>query len=126
MLGFQYVVLRAVPRIERDEFINVGVLLYCQETDFLGCAINVHEDKLRVLEPGVSLAAIYEGLAAVSSVCAGEEAAGAAGRVSLLQRFGWLSAPRSTVLQPGPVHGGISADPGLELTRLLGLYTGAH
>jgi hypothetical protein len=118
-LGFQYVVLRCVPRVDRQEFVNVGVVLYCQAADFLGCAAHVDEARLAALAPGTDVAQVRSALDAVDSVCRGTPEAGAAGQGSLGSRFGFLSAPRSTVVQPGPIHGGLTAAPERELDLLL-------
>ncbi len=117
--GFQYVVLRCVPRVDREEFVNVGVVLYCQQADFLGCAGEVDDRRLGVLAPGLDADAVRSALDATTAVCRGDETAGAAGRAPLGTRFGFLSAPRSTVVQPGPIHGGLTADPERELRHLL-------
>ena len=119
MIGFQYVVLRCVPRVDREEFLNVGVVVYCQDADFLGCAGEVPEARLAALAPGLDAAAVRSALDAVEAVCRGDGSTGAAGRTPLGTRFGFLAAPRSTVVQPGPIHGGLTRDPGAELDRLL-------
>ena len=113
---FEYALLRAVPRVQRGECVNVGVLLYCQERDYLEALTHVDENRLRGLDPDVDLAAIDDALTAVCRTC---EGAGPAATTSLGQRFRWLTAPRSTVLQPGPVHAGLTDDPAAELTRLV-------
>ncbi len=118
-MGFQYVVLRCVPRVDREEFINVGVVVYCQEAEYLACASYVDETRVRALAPGVDVAAVRSALSAAEAVCRGDAAAGAAGRSPLGTRFGFLGAPRSTVVQPGPIHGGVTRDPAAELARLL-------
>lgn len=118
-LGFQYVVLRCVPRVDRQEFLNVGVVLYCQAADFLGSAAHVDEVRLEALAPGTDVAQVRSALAAVDAVCRGLPESGAAGQGSLGNRFGFLSAPRSTVVQPGPIHGGLTSDPRRELDVLL-------
>ncbi len=117
--GYQYVVLRCVPRADREEFVNVGVVLYCQHADFLGSVGHVDEARLHALAPAVDPAPVRSALAAVDAVCRGEESAGPAARGPLLTRFGFLSAPRSTVVQPGPIHGGTTDDPAGKLTLLL-------
>lgn len=122
--GFQYVVLRCVPRVDREEFVNVGVVLYCQDADFLGCAGHVDAARLSALAAEVDLAGVRSALAAADAVCRGDATSGAAGRGALLTRFGFLSAPRSTVLQPGPIHGGLTTDPAAELRRLVGHLVG--
>ena len=118
-LAYQYVVLRCVPRVDREEFVNVGVVLYCQATDFLGASWLVDRDRLVAFAPGLDLDQVCEALEFVQGVCAGDERGGAAGRGPLGQRFGFLRAPRSTVLQPGPVHGGVTHDPVRQLEHLM-------
>ena len=118
-MGFQYVVLRCVPRVDREEFVNVGVVLYCQQADFLGCASLVDDTRLAALATGVDVAAVRSALAAADAVCRGDAEAGAAGQTDLGTRFGFLSAPRSTVVQPGPIHGGLTTDPAAHLAHLL-------
>jgi hypothetical protein len=119
-LAYQYVVLRCVPRVEREEFVNVGVVLYCQATDYLDVRWNVDRERLRLLDPQLDLDQVCEALSFVTGVCAGDQRGGTAAEQSLGTRFGFLMAPRSTVLQPGPVHGGVTTDPAVELERLLG------
>jgi hypothetical protein len=119
-MGFQYVVLRCVPRVDREEFLNVGVVLYCQQANFLQARWRVDEARLSVLSPALDVAAVCAALEAVQAVCRGDESAGEAGREPIGTRFGFVKAPRSTVVQPGPVHGGSTADPDAELDRLLG------
>ena len=118
-LAYQYVVLRCVPRPDREEFHNVGVVLYCEEASFLDLACQVNEARLASLDPRLDLGQVRAGLAYAAAVCAGDADAGDAARASLGQRFGFLKAPRSTVLQPGPVHGGLTADPARQLEHLL-------
>ncbi|WP_300643128.1 DUF3037 domain-containing protein [Nocardioides sp.] len=119
LLPYQYVVLRCVPRVEREEFLNVGVVLYCQARDLLETAWHVDTGRVLALFPDLDVSRLCEGLAFVDGVCAGDERGGAAAAQPLGTRFGFLKAPRSTVLQPGPVHGGMTTDPGAELQRLL-------
>ena len=118
-LAYQYVVLRCVPRVEREEFVNVGVVLYCQASDYLDVRWRVDRDRLRLLDPQVDLDQVCEALAFVAGVCAGDGRGGTAAEQPIGTRFGFLIAPRSTVLQPGPVHGGVTADPAAEIERLL-------
>ena len=116
MSPFEYALLRAVPQVQRGECVNVGVLLYCQERDYLDAMTHVDENRLRALDADIDLAALDDALAAVARTC---EGAGPASTTSLGQRFRWLTAPRSTVLQPGPVHAGLTNDPAAELSRLV-------
>lgn len=118
-LAYQYVVLRCVPRVDREEFVNVGVVLHCQAADFLAVAWHVDRERLATFAPELDLDQVCEALEHVDGVCAGDERGGAAGQASLGQRFGFLKAPRSTVLQPGPVHGGMTRDPARQLEQLL-------
>ena len=117
-LPYQYVVLRCVPRVDREEFLNVGVVLYCQAADFLEVVWRAEPDRLRALDPRIDVDQVCAGLEFVAAVCAGHEHRGAAGQ-PIGTRFGFLKAPRSTVLQPGPVHGGLTTDPARELDHLL-------
>jgi hypothetical protein len=119
LVGYQYVVLRCVPRVQREEFVNVGVVLYSQSADFLEAAWRVDEARLRALAPDLDLTAVADALDTVCRVCRGETGGGLPTLGGLGKRFGWLSAPRSTVVQPGPVHGGLTSDPGAELEALL-------
>ena len=116
--AFEYAVLRAVPRVERGECINVGVVLYCQSRQFLATQVHVDAARLRALDPDVDVDAVAEAVEAVRRAC---EGAGPAGSTSLGQRFRWLTAPRSTVVHAGPVHTGLTDDPDGDLSRLLGL-----
>ena len=118
-MGFQYVVLRCVPRVDREEFVNVGVVLYCQQADFLRARCHVDAARLGALAAGLDVDGVASALAAVEAVCRGDESTGAAGRTPLGTRFGFVSAPRSTVVQPGPIHGGLTTDPQRQLDHLL-------
>ncbi|SDO97792.1 Protein of unknown function [Pedococcus dokdonensis] len=117
--GYQYVVLRFVPRVEREEFINVGLVLYSQGADFLEAAYRVDEARLRAFAPEVNLEDVDQALETICQVCRGVTGGGLPTLGGLGRRFGWLSAPRSTVVQPGPVHGGLTTDPGAALADLL-------
>jgi Protein of unknown function (DUF3037) len=118
--GFEYAALRAVPRVDRGDAVNVGVIVYCQKLDFLAASIRVDPGRLLALDPEADVAGIEAAVAAYACVCRGGSGAGAAGAGSAGQRFRWLTAPRSTVVQPGPVHLGLTADPAAELARLVG------
>lgn len=116
---FEYAVLRAVPRVDRGEFVNVGVMLYCQARDFLAARCHVDASRVRALDRGADIAAIDAALATICAVCAGDAAAGPPAAEPPGARFRWLAAPRSTVVQAGPIHTGVTADPGRELDHLL-------
>jgi hypothetical protein len=116
--SYQYVALRCVPRVDREEFVNVGVVLYCQSLEFLDVSWHCDAGRLHALDPSLDVDRVCEALDFIDGVCAGDERGGAIATKPLTQRFGFLSAPRSTVVQPGPVHGGVTADPAAELGRL--------
>ena len=116
--AFEYCALRAVPRVERGDLVNVGVIVYCQARDFLQARTHVAADLILALDPEADLAGIQAAVAAYACVCRGGKEAGQAGAVTTGQRFRWLTAPRSTVVQPGPVHLGLTADPAADLARL--------
>ena len=117
-LAYQYVVLRCVPRVEREEFVNVGVVLYCQMADFLQAGWHVSAERLRALAD-IPVDAVCDALRFVDAVCRGDASVGAVATEDLGARFGFIKSPRSTVVQPGPVHGGTSTDCAAELDRLL-------
>lgn len=117
---YQYVVLRCVPRVDREEFCNVGVVLYCESTGLLDVGEHLDPARLSALAPDLDLARLEAALGFVAAVCRGDQTvAGAAASVRAGERFGFLKAPRSTILQPGPVHGGCADDPAAELVRLV-------
>ena len=111
--SFDYALVRVVPRVEREEFVNAGVVLFCLTRDFLGARVALDRDRVRALSPGadLDLDLVEEHLAAVPRIAAGGEGSGPIGRLSRRERFHWLVAPRSTVIQVGPVHAGLCADP---------------
>jgi hypothetical protein len=118
---FEYAALRVVPRVERGETMNVGVVVYSQAMDFLGCRTHLDEPRLLALDSALDLDGVRSALRAVDALCCGGERAGQAGNEPQGSRFRWLTAPRSTIVQPGPVHAGLTADPEAELDRLLDL-----
>jgi hypothetical protein len=118
---YEYALLRVIPSIERGESINVGVLVYCRALDFLGCRTHLDEPRLRALSSSVDVDGVRVALDAVEALCCGGEQAGQAASEPPGRRFRWLTAPRSTIVQPGPVHPGLTSDPAAELDRLLDL-----
>ncbi|CAN5656454.1 DUF3037 domain-containing protein [soil metagenome] len=116
---FQYALLRVVPRVERGEFINAGVVLYCQDARYLAARIHLDPERLRALDPNLDPQTVLAHLEVARRVCEGGPEAGAVGLLPLGQRFGWLVAPRSTVVQPSPVHTGFAGDPKEAIERLL-------
>lgn len=116
---FEYAVLRVVPRVEREEFVNVGVVLYCRAQGFLGCAYALPAARLRALfgsEP--DLEELTARLAAFEQICRGRPAGGPIGRLAPAERFRWLTATRSTVVQTSAVHPGLGEDAEATLKRL--------
>ncbi|CAL9633634.1 hypothetical protein SUDANB145_06142 [Streptomyces sp. enrichment culture] len=118
---YEYVLLRVVPRVERGECVNAGVLLYCRAKAFVAARTHLDEARLLSLDPRADVEGVRAALRAVEAVCAGGTSAGQAAGDDPGRRFRWLIAPRSTVVQPGPVHTGLTADPGAEIERLLEL-----
>jgi hypothetical protein len=118
---FEYALLRVVPRVERGECINAGVLVYCRGRDYVGARTHLDEARLLALDPDADVAGVRAALRAVEGVCAGGAAAGQAAGDDAGRRFRWLIAPRSTIVQPGPVHTGLTTDPDAETERLLEL-----
>jgi hypothetical protein len=116
--AFEYAVLRVVPRVDRGEVINAGVLLYCRPLRYLGARIALDAGLLLALDPAADVAGVERALAAAAAVCEGNGAE-PAGQEDIGRRFRWLTAPRSTVVQPGPVHTGLTRDPEAEIDRLL-------
>ncbi|MEU3755329.1 DUF3037 domain-containing protein [Streptomyces olivoreticuli] len=118
---FEYALLRVVPRVERGELINAGVVVYCQAKSFVAARVHLDEARLLALDPTADVEGVRAALGAVEGVCLGGERAGQAAGDDPGRRFRWLIAPRSTVVQPGPVHTGLTADPEREPERLLDL-----
>ena len=116
---FEYAVLRVVPRVERGEFVNAGVVLHCGSKGFLGARVHLDPARLAALDPAADHEAVLAHLDVARLVCAGGSEAGYVGLLSRSQRFGWLTAPRSAVVQPSPVHTGFSEDPEETLEHLL-------
>jgi len=105
--GFDYAILRVVPRVEREEFINAGVVVFCLEKRYLDARILLNEERLRALWPEVDVELVREHLGAIPRICMGDPTAGPIARLSQRERFHWLTSPRSTIIQPSPVHSGV-------------------
>jgi Protein of unknown function (DUF3037) len=139
---FEYAVLRVIPRVDRGEAMNAGILLYCRPLRYLGARVALDASLLLALEPEADVPGVRRALAAIAAVCAGESPRGPdggpaaatagvpgpgrpaadpgpAGQEDIGRRFRWLTAPRSTVVQAGPVHTGLTRDPDAEIGRLL-------
>jgi hypothetical protein len=108
--SYDYAVVRVVPRVEREEFVNVGIILACPTRDFLEARIELDERRLTALDPGINLEAVRAHLASIPLICAGGPQAGPIGQLSRRERFHWLVAPRSTIIQVSPVHTGRCTD----------------
>jgi hypothetical protein len=117
--SFDYAIVRVVPRVERGEFINAGVILFCRTRRYLVGRIELHESRLRALAPSIDVDEVRHHLAVIPRLCAGDAVAGPIARLALAERFHWLVAPRSTVIQTSPVHCGLCTDPDAALERLL-------
>jgi hypothetical protein len=116
--SFDYAVIRVVPRVEREEFVNAGVIVFCLERNFLAARVHVQGDRLKALWPEVDVDLVRQHLEAFPKVSAGDPSAGPIARLSLRERFHWLVSPRSTIIQVSPVHTGICGDPEQSLDRL--------
>ena len=116
---YDYAIVRVVPRVDRGERINVGVILSCADTDFLDARIEVDEALIRAIDPTVDMDAVRSNLAVIPVVCKGGPEAGPIGALPSRGRFRWLVAPRSTIIQPSEVHTGRTADPAACLEHLM-------
>jgi len=117
--SYDYALIRVVPSVERGECLNVGVILFCRTLRFLGVRIHVDEERLRTLAPDLDMAAVQQQLDDIVQICEGRQEAGQLANMSQSERFHWLVSPRSTIIQPSPVHMGLSADPEATLEHLL-------
>ncbi len=116
---YDYAVVRVVPRVERGEFLNAGIILSCDVERILRAGIELDETALRAIDAQVDLELVRGVLASIPMICAGGEAAGYIGKMSARERFHWLVAPRSTIVQTSPVHTGQCADPDATLEHLM-------
>jgi hypothetical protein len=116
---YDYAVVRVVPRVERGEFVNAGIVLSCDVERVLEAAIELDERALLAIDPHVDMEAVRSALATIPRICAGGEAAGDLGKLSARERFHWLVAPRSTIVQTSPVHTGQCADMEAALAHLM-------
>ncbi len=115
---FAYAMLRVVPRVERGERINVGVVVFCRQRDFLDLRARIDEARLAALAPDLDAAAVRASLEAIRAVVCGEPAGGALAALPDSDRFGWVVAPASTIIQPSQVHTGLTSDPSATLQHL--------
>jgi hypothetical protein len=115
---FEYAVLRVVPRVEREEFLNVGVVLFCKQSKFLQAVYTLDKEKLNAFCPSLNLEEIEKYLLAFEMICKGDAGAGPIGKLDPASRFRWLTATRSTVLQCSKVHPGLTCNPDETIARL--------
>jgi hypothetical protein len=115
---FAYAILRLVPRVERGERLNVGVVVFCRQRDFLDMRAQVDEQRLAALAPDVDVGAVRASIEAIRAVLCGEPAGGALAALEASDRFGWAVAPASTIIQPSQVHTGLTQDPRTTLDHL--------
>lgn len=116
---YDYAIFRVVPRVEREEFVNVGVIVSCPARNFLEARFEVDEQRIAALDSALDMGSIRTHLAAIPAICAGGPHAGPIGQLSQRERFHWLVAPRSTTIQPSAVHTGRCKDPTEVLEHLL-------
>ena len=117
--SYDYAIVRVVPRVDREEFVNAGVIVSCIARGFLDARIDLDEARLLALDPAVDIEAVRANLASIPIICAGGSNAGPIGKLSQRERFHWLTAPRSTIIQTSRVHTGRCTQPGDVLEHLL-------
>ena len=116
--SYDYALIRVVPRVERGECMNVGVVLFCRTRAYLGARITLDEARLLAFFPAADVAGIREELHAIAKIAEGDTEAGPISALSQAERFHWLVSPRSTIVQPSPVHSGLCDDPAAALEHL--------
>ncbi|MCL4302738.1 MAG: DUF3037 domain-containing protein [Anaerolineae bacterium] len=117
--SFDYAIVRVVPRVEREEFINAGVILFCRSRRFLGARIALDRQRLATLDSGLDPGDVERHLALIPLICGGGPDAGPIGQLPLADRFHWLVSPRSSIIQTSSVHAGLCTDPAATLNHLL-------
>jgi hypothetical protein len=115
---FEYALIRLVPRVEREEFINVGVILYCRQKKYLECKILLDEKKAIALNPEVDVNEVRDNLLSIEKICRAEKDGGPIAKLDVASRFRWLTATRSTMIQSSKVHPGLCTDPDKLLEHL--------
>ncbi|HVO73549.1 MAG TPA: DUF3037 domain-containing protein [Ignavibacteriaceae bacterium] len=118
-LFYDYAVIRIVPKVDREEFINAGVILFCSDKDFLKAGVVLDEKRLKIFDPGIEVELVRTHLDAIKAICEGSASAGSIGKLSRRERFHWLTSPKSTIIQTSPVHSGYCKNPSDELNELL-------
>ncbi len=115
---YDYAIIRLVPNVEREEFVNVGVIVSCEEKNYLNARIELDEQRIKILAPGFDIETAKTHLNIIPAICAGDADAGPIGQLTLRKRFHWLTSPRSTIIQTSPVHSGYCNDPDTVLDHL--------
>ena len=115
---FEYAVVRVVPKVEREEFLNAGVILYCRDLNFLQVMYSLHDERLQIFCTQIDKQELLQNLQSVERICNGSEDAGPIGSLDIAARFRWLTATRSTIIQTSKVHPGFCANPAETLDRL--------
>ncbi len=116
---YDYVIIRVVPKVEREEFINVGVILSCKEKKFIKARFELNEEKLKSLNKDIDIEMVKNHLKAIEEISIGNENAGPIAKLSQMERFHWLSSPKSTIIQTSAVHSGYCQDPSATLDHLV-------
>lgn len=119
---FKYAIIRIVPKVEREEFFNVGVILFCKRIKFLDIKFHVDQEKLKVLSPEFEPELLNDYLEGWKLICDGNSSGGPIGKLDLAGRFGWLTACRSTIIQSSTTRSGLSFDPKQELEDIFNTY----
>lgn len=117
--SFDYAIIRVVPRVEREEFINVGAVVFCRTKKYLAARIELNEKRLLAFFPEIDMEMIREHLEMIPKICEGGDVAGPIGKLSQSERFNWIVAPKSTMVQCSPVHSGVCSDAEGQLQRLI-------
>jgi hypothetical protein len=120
--SYDYAIVRVVPRVERGEFVNAGVILFCRTRRFLGARIALDAGRLTAIAPKIDITDVARHLAVIPLVCAGGDGAGPIGALAQAERFHWLVAPRSAMIQTSPVHSGLCDEPAAALDELLDAF----
>lgn len=115
---FEYAVIRVVPRVEREEFLNVGIILYCPSQNFLQTIFELNEERLCAFSSGIDIPELEQRLLAFKWICSGGRDGGTIGKLPIAARFRWLTAARSTIVQTSPVHTGLCTEANQTLTKL--------
>lgn len=116
---YDYAIVRVVPRVEREEFINAGVILSCQKSGFLQAAIALDEERLLAMDPHVDIDTVRRHLDAIVAICAGDAGCGPIAQLPFRQRFHWLTARRSAIIQTSPAHTGRCTDAAAALEHIM-------